>query len=503
MRGALDSPFRLRYDVLMTERRMLLDQDRQLYREPLVEPVRPYQSSGLSVADACGQLGVPGIAADFIGQGLFSPQRTLYKHQFDAWRDSRAEKAVVVTSGTGSGKTECYLIPLFSYLAEEATRWSAPRTPDTQHKWWNFDRERISQRQHETRPAAMRALLLYPLNALIEDQLGRIRTACDSHAVRAWLNAKFSSNRFWFGRYTSLTPVPGHEHNRAKRRKLHNDLRDMESAWEKGKAAAAKSGDQQILSYFQDPDGSEMWSRWDMQDAPPDILITNYSMLNIMLMRSVERRIFEQTKAWLAGDRQRNLFHLVVDELHSYRGTPGTEVGYLLRAFLHRIGLSPDSPQLRIISTSASIGDNANSFEYLEQFFGRDRSKFSIVPGDPKEFAPCSSGLTKYKTAFAKLNDDLDVKTADEATSSFAREVKCPSPAADNASLIADCLEHLCAYAPFLDATEDAPATVAQIAERVFGGVDDESLTAAKGLTRSFVLARGVDGIAPLPLRVH
>ncbi len=82
----LDSPFRLRYDVLMTERRMLLDQDRQLYREPLVEPVRPYQSSGLSVADACGQLGVPGIAADFIGQGLFSPQRTLYKHQFDAWR---------------------------------------------------------------------------------------------------------------------------------------------------------------------------------------------------------------------------------------------------------------------------------------------------------------------------------------------------------------------------------------------------------------------------------
>lgn len=499
----LDSPFRLRYDALMAERRTLLDQDRQLYREPLIEPVRPYKSSGLSVADACGRLGVPSIAAEFIGQGLFAPQRTLYKHQFDAWRDSRDEKAVVVTSGTGSGKTECYLIPLFSYLAEEATRWSAPRTPDTQYKWWNFDRERISQRQHETRPAAMRSLLLYPLNALIEDQLGRIRTACDSSTARTWLNANLSGNRFWFGRYTSLTPVSGHEHNKAKRRKLHSELRDMERAWEKGKAAAAKSGDAQILSYFQDPDGSEMWSRWDMQDAPPDVLITNYSMLNIMLMRSVERRIFEQTKAWLASDRRRNLFHLVVDELHSYRGTPGTEVGYLLRAFLHRIGLSPDSPQLRIISTSASVSDNSNSLEYLEQFFGRDRSKFSIVPGDPKEFAPCLGGLTGSKIQFAKLNNDLDVKTVDEAAFSLAEAVKCHSSATDSATLIADCLDHLCAYTPFLDLTEAAPVTVMQLAERIFGGADDQSLTAAKGLVRSFVLARSSDGIAPLPLRAH
>ena len=71
-----------------------------------------------------------------------------------------------------------------------------------------------------------------------------------------------------------------------------------------------------------------MWSRWDMQDDPPDILITNYSMLNIMLMRPVEDPIFRQTREWLAEDR-RNTFHLVVDELHTYRGTPGTEVGYL------------------------------------------------------------------------------------------------------------------------------------------------------------------------------
>src|SRR5207244_11861337 len=68
-------------------------------------------------------------------------------------------------------------------------------------------------------------------------------------------------------------------------------------------------------------------------DQPPDILITNYSMLNIMLMRRVEAPIFDATRAWLTRD-SRNLFHLVIDELHTYRGTPGAEVAYLLRVLL-------------------------------------------------------------------------------------------------------------------------------------------------------------------------
>ncbi len=73
-----------------------------------------------------------------------------------------------------------------------------------------------------------------------------------------------------------------------------------------------------------------MWSRWDMQDSPPDILVTNYSMLYIMLMRAVEGPIFERTRAWLDEDH-RNVFHLVVDDSYTYRGTAGTEVAYLVR----------------------------------------------------------------------------------------------------------------------------------------------------------------------------
>ena len=76
-----------------------------------------------------------------------------------------------------------------------------------------------------------------------------------------------------------------------------------------------------------------------MQDAPPDILITNYSMLNIMLMRDIEDQIFAATRRWLEDPA--NVFHLVVDELHTYRGTPGTEVGYILRVLYERLGLNP------------------------------------------------------------------------------------------------------------------------------------------------------------------
>ena len=84
-------------------------------------------------------------------------------------------------------------------------------------------------------------------------------------------------------------------------------------------------------------DGGEMWSRWDMQDHPPDILITNYSMLDVMLLRETESQIFERTAAWLKEDG-RHRFTIIVDELHMYRGTAGTEIAFLLRnAFIRAL----------------------------------------------------------------------------------------------------------------------------------------------------------------------
>ena len=115
----LDSPFWLRYPALVEERRELLDQDRQLYRDPLFEPIVPYELSGSTVRSACGSIGASTEAADFLEtSGLFPAGRELFQHQLDAWSASRRGEAVVVTTGTGSGKTECYLLPVFAHLVE-------------------------------------------------------------------------------------------------------------------------------------------------------------------------------------------------------------------------------------------------------------------------------------------------------------------------------------------------------------------------------------------------
>ena len=135
-----------------------------------------------------------------------------------------------------------------------------------------------------------------------------------------------------------------------------------------------------VRSQFPDPCCGEMLTRWDMIEAPPDIMITNTSMLNVMLMRDIENGMFIQTKKWLSKSED-NHFSLIVDELHSYRGTQGTEIALVIRNLLHRLGLEPESPQLRCLGTRASL-DGEEGLSYLEQFFGVDQDTFSVFPGN-------------------------------------------------------------------------------------------------------------------------
>jgi DEAD/DEAH box helicase domain-containing protein len=507
----LDSPFRLRYQALLDERRDLLDQDRQLYRLPLIEALSPYESSNQTVEQACTSLGVPPEAADFITRGLFRSDVALHRHQFEAWERSRAGRPVIVTSGTGSGKTECYLLPIFSSLIEESLRgWGTPQPLTDRRFWWRSrQQERVSQRSAEPaeRRPAVRALLMYPLNALIEDQVSRIRKACDGLAARGWFTGERTGQRFWFGRYNSVTPVSGPQESATKRSELKRRLNVMDVEWVRAEAAARARNDARILDYFQNPNGSEMWSRWDMQESPPDILITNYSMLNIMLMRSLENNIFETTARWLREDRERRVFHLIVDELHSYRGTPGTEVGYLLRALLHRLELEPDSPQLRLIATSASIEDDSESRVYLEQFFGRHRSSFDVIPGQRRQFEAPPSGLSPYMTRLAALDTDLDQKPLSQAARAFATAVGV-TPTGEAGGDLAASLQHIRAFEPVRTAGLSGPFTLEELSVGIFADNSTEHQAAAKGLLRAMIHARVPtatpgDTAAPLPVRVH
>ena len=381
-----------------------------LFQEPRFEPIFPYPSSGKTLSQLCIDFKLPTELGEFLAaggnEGLAPIDRTLYEHQAEAIEASVINgEDVVVTTGTGSGKTECFLLPIFSYLIKESQNWNDYGERNPEHPWWQAQQKRVPQREDESRPAAIRALILYPLNALVEDQLMRLRRACDSPEARQWLVDNRGNNRFYFGRYTGLTPVPGPEKSE---KKINPNIRRLRNQLEKVQKQAEKAKETEETRYFfpsTDSDASEMWSRWDMQDHPPDILITNYSMLNVMLTRDLEQPIFEKTKEWL--EEPNSVFHLVVDELHSYRGTAGSEVAYLLRTLFNRLNLDPDSPKLRIIASSASLeGDEGR--EYLRQFFARGKN-FKIIdsPLHPDKSAELQKCL-KHAKHFEIFNSSGD-----------------------------------------------------------------------------------------------
>ena len=131
---------------------------------------------------------------------------------------------------------------------------------------------RVPQRQHETRPAAVRALVLYPMNALVEDQLTRLRRALDSDPAREWFSRHRGGNRVYLGRYNSSTPVAGHEYNaptqqgtRTPDRNRNAQLRDLLAAASAARNIAERHatdvGNAAVLDYFPRMDGAEMRSR--------------------------------------------------------------------------------------------------------------------------------------------------------------------------------------------------------------------------------------------------
>jgi len=404
----IKSAFPLRYRALAEERNHLLQRTGILSQSALVEPMPIYPSSGMDLSSAAAQL--PPKYADIaqLGQTLFEPSIELYKHQWESLRQVlENDKDLVVTTGTGSGKTECFLLPLLAQLASESKTWAANRQVPENHNWWQGNHARVSQWEHTPRPKALRALIIYPLNALVEDQLRRLRKTLEHPQIHDWLDKERGGNRITFGRYTSQTFIAGDSAKKPKVNQLREELNKQEEQYKQILAELQHDHDPDLPYYFPRVDGGEMWSRWDMQENPPDILITNYSMLNIMMMRSLEANIFDETRRWLAEpNHPERKFTLVVDELHAYRGTPGTEVAYILRLLLLRLGLTPDSPNLRILTTTASLDDSVKGREFLREFFGRDNFAFikeeQIAPKQDARFS-----LARHQADFAQFAQSI------------------------------------------------------------------------------------------------
>lgn len=375
-----DTAFWLNDESVLAERRELLEKPGALVGDIMLEPVIPYTSTEpiLAVAERSG---IPEEVARNVASAVFpqvnAESLKLRDHQAKSilhhFQDGNtAKRNVVVTSGTGSGKTEAFLLPLLLRLASEARTWS---TQHEAHWWWEADNPSFVPMRHpETRPPAIRGLILYPTNALVEDQMTRLR-----RAIRE-LRRLMPDTPIWFGRYTGNTLGSNRTPNKKLVAEVAAELRSYQRQFDQLRRSR-EAGNEIDLSQFPDPRSGEMMTRWDMVDHAPDIMVTNYSMLNTMMMRHFEQSIFEQTANWLKQDPS-HVFTLVVDELHIYRGTSGSEVAMILRALFRRIGLSPENPQLRIIATSASLDESAASWRYLEEFFGVPAETFAIEPGE-------------------------------------------------------------------------------------------------------------------------
>ena len=365
---------------------------------------------------------------------------TPYPHQHESLIEWQKGKHIVVATGTGSGKTECFLYPMLGQLVREAHR---------------------AKRRNRPMERGIKAIVLYPMNALVADQTVRIRDLFGQLEMANKLMHKGAGRYCQFGMYTGRSPAHGwyaeksgagnwvYKKNgpRSKVKNItkayteleehHPDLWERlvaerrvpakggswisspDGHWDENEIIGHKSGtgnlfsakdnwslkqfaegiqnlnqqvshvglpgDRELFARYEmhlggliqrgtnssDPTESErrMFEQNTMHLGVPDILVTNYSMLEYTLLRPLEHVFWEDTKTWLYGDVLENepprKLLLVLDEAHLYQGSMGTEVSMLIQRLTSVLSDGDNTPEIQVIITSASLGES----DHLKQKF--------------------------------------------------------------------------------------------------------------------------------------
>ena len=244
--------------------------------------------------------------------------RELYSHQEEAIRRAAMqERNVIVATGTGSGKTEAFLLPILIHLYREYLAGTLDRS-------------------------GVRALIVYPMNALANDQrerLGEITSA---------LARSSSDFGFTFGQYTGGTPKDEGDARRDAQSKLAGRI------------------------------PGELVLRSEMQESPPHVLLTNFSMLEYLMIRPQDSPLFD-------GSRSATWKYVVLDEAHQYNGALGIEVGMLIRRLRARLQMAGHDGSLCCIGTSATISsgeDRSSVVEFASSLFNAPFEEDDIILGD-------------------------------------------------------------------------------------------------------------------------
>lgn len=495
-RRYIESQYHLHHPRLLRERRQLMD-EQEIATEPWVE-ASPAYVFGDALTDLDLPPEVTSILKDLESAGLdvFDPP---YQHQADALESFFAENQdLIVSTGTGSGKTEIFLYSILGKLAQEA------------------------KRDVSTTQRGMRTLVLYPMNALVSDQLARMRQMFGDPTGAEHLSDRM--NRLvQFGMYTGRTPYHG-RFNAAKNRnqvkpiiekyieyekqepelykKLYKKGRIPRKNLEEFRNAYAPTEEQ----FQTQPGDRELFTRQEMHSgneygATPDILITNYSMLEYMLLRPIEQPLFQDTKAWLASDEENELT-IVLDEAHLYRGAQGAEVSLLLSRLLQKLGISRD--RVRFILTSATMGGEVEDVgpEFAADLTTSSPERFDVITGSKVSFKGGSSAGQSAAEAFEQVEYSLTREKVERVATERGWD-KLTSDDDINRYLAEQlATDHLFRLAH--DELRDGTQPLSDLAPTLFPDTHEKTAEDATGnLLYLATEARKADDTALLPTRLH
>ncbi len=419
LRDYIEATYHISARSLIMQRRVLLNRPGVIHQVPYLESTPRYETgecfsamAGLDPAALQAYLAVSEPQGE-LPRLIYDPP---YTHQSEAVRGCLIDgRNLIIMTGTGSGKTEAFLLPILGKLAREAKGSPA-----------NFCEQ-----------PAMRALVLYPMNALVNDQLGRLRTLFGDPRLVS-LFKTWAGRPPRFARYTSRTPYAGLRTRKRDSEKLKafgEFYVDMEREAREGESQG-RAGAQAVVhalkergkwpakpdlsawlgakgSRWQDsksgefvravtlPDDTELLTRHEVQSAPPDLLVTNYSMLEYMMMRPIERPIFDMTRAFLESNPDEK-FLVVLDEAHLYRGAAGAEVGLLLRRLRDRLGIQPE--RLQVICATASFTDHGEAPGFGAQLSGLSEESFVPIVGNLKLRRRDAVGSSEDAEVLASIN---------------------------------------------------------------------------------------------------
>ena len=256
-------------------------------------------------------------------------------------------------------------------------------------------------------------------------------------------------------------------------------------------------------------------TRHETQLRCPELLITNYSMLEFMLMRPIERPIFQQTREWLRSDPTNELI-IVLDEAHMYRGAGGAEVALLLRRLFSRLEVSRE--RVRFILTSASLGNTEEAVRAVGQF-GRDLTgmtseitrPFVVVRGTPEARSGARPGAPLEAAALAEFdlasfeNFAIDMNGARAAVTSLASVLqwRALDPSTDPRNYLFGALTGFGPLELLIQSVSGRASALDALQRTLFGNSANAARATAALLALATFARRVTDQRVLLPTRLH